>query len=133
MSAPTESSPSARLDKWLWALRLFKTRPLATAACKAGFVCVNELAAKPARDVHPGERITVKQGVILRRLVVLGAPKSRVSAKQVAEYCEDHTPPEEYEKARVLRVQHLLEREKGTGRPTKRDRRLIDDLLGGDE
>ena len=90
-------------------------------------------SAKPARDVHPGERITVKQGVILRRLVVLGAPKSRVSAKQVAEYCEDHTPPEEYEKARVLRVQHLLEREKGTGRPTKRDRRLIDDLLGGDE
>lgn len=132
MSAPTESPASARLDKWLWALRLFKTRPLATEACKAGFVFVNDLVAKPAREVHPGERIMVKQGLVLRSLVVLGAPKSRVAGKLVAFYCEDHTPPEEYEKARAQRVQHLLEREKGTGRPTKRDRRLIDELLGGD-
>jgi ribosome-associated heat shock protein Hsp15 len=132
VTAPSDSPSSARLDKWLWALRLFKTRPLATAACKAGFVTVNELVAKPARDVRPGERIGVRQGLVQRSLVVLGSPKGRVSAKQVKDYCEDHTPPGEFEKARTQRVQHLLEREKGTGRPTKRDRRLIDHLLGGD-
>ena len=93
---------------------------------------VNELVAKPARDVHPGERVVLRQGLVQRTLIVLGAPKSRVAAKLVKDFCEDRTPPEEYEKARLQRVQHLLEREKGSGRPTKRDRRLIDHLLEGD-
>jgi len=128
----TQSPPecTARLDKWLWAVRLFKSRALATDACRAGSVCINEHPVKPSRDVHPGEQIVVRMGLITRTLIVKGSPRSRVAAKLVPDFCEDRTPPEEFEKARVMKVQHLLEREKGSGRPTKRDRRKIDLLLG---
>ncbi|MBS0663884.1 MAG: RNA-binding S4 domain-containing protein [Verrucomicrobia bacterium] len=117
---------TARLDKWLWAVRLFRTRSLASAAIAAGSVKVDGRPAKPAREVHPGETITVRQGLILRTMRVVGVPASRVGAKQVAEYCTDLTPPEEFEKAREQRLQHFLAREKGSGRPTKRERREID-------
>jgi ribosome-associated heat shock protein Hsp15 len=120
----------ARLDKWLWAIRMFKTRALATDACRAGSVEVNALVAKPARDLHEGEQVTVKQGLVTRTLRVVGIPKSRVGAKLVATYCEDLTPPEEFEKAQKERLQHVLAREKGSGRPTKRERRDIDRLFG---
>lgn len=123
------AEPAGRLDKWLWAVRLFKTRSLAGDACRAGSVEVNELPAKPARDVRPGETVIVKQGVVRRTLRVVGVPRSRVGAKLVANFCTDLTPPEEWEKARVERLQHVLEREKGSGRPTKRDRRQVDRLF----
>jgi ribosome-associated heat shock protein Hsp15 len=89
-------------------------------------VSVNELPAKPARDVRPGEMVSVRLGLVLRTLRVLAVPRSRVGAKLLPEYCVDLTPPEEYEKARVKPIEHLLAREKGSGRPTKRDRRLLD-------
>ena len=117
---------SGRLDKWLWAVRVFKTRALATDACRAGGVTVNELTAKPARDVRPGEMVAVRQGLFTRTLRVVGIPRSRVGAKVLAEYCADLTPPEEFEKLRERSVQQVLAREKGSGRPTKRDRRLMD-------
>ncbi len=123
------AEPAGRLDKWLWAVRLFKTRSLAGDACRAGSVEVNELPAKPARDVRPGETVVVKQGVVRRTLRVVGVPRSRVGAKLVANFCTDLTPPEEWEKARVERLQHVLEREKGSGRPTKRDRRQVDRMF----
>ena len=107
-------------------MRVFKSRSLASDACRAGSVAVNEHPAKPARDVHPGETVTVKQGLVLRTLRVVDVPRSRVGPKLVANYCTDLTPKEELEKARANRIQHLLEREKGSGRPTKRDRRLMD-------
>ena len=119
----------ARLDKWLWAVRLFKTRALATDACRAGTVEINGQAAKPARDVHAGEIITVRQGLITRTLRVLGVPRSRVSAKLALDFCQDLTPAAEFEKQRQFRLQHVLAREKGSGRPTKRDRREIDRLF----
>jgi ribosome-associated heat shock protein Hsp15 len=122
-------SPGYRLDKWLWAVRVFKTRSLATDACRAGSVEINDLPAKPARDVHAGEHVVVQQGLVRRTLQVLGAPKSRVGAKLVPEFCLELTPPEEFEKAKSQPVQQLLAREKGSGRPTKRDRRLLDQLL----
>lgn len=125
----TEAAAVARLDKWLWAVRLFKTRSLATDACRAGSVTVNDQPAKPARDVRAGETIIVKQGIVTRTLRVLGLPRSRVGPKLVAEFCSDLTPSEEFEKAKEQRVQDLLAREKGSGRPTKRDRRLLDRLL----
>lgn len=125
----TLAAAGARLDKWLWAVRLFKTRSLATDACRAGSVAVNDLPAKPARDVHVGETVTVKQGLVLRTLRVVGMPRSRVAAKLVPDFCADLTPPEEWEKAKDQRVQNLLEREKGSGRPTKRDRRALERLL----
>ena len=119
-----------RIDKWLWAVRIFKTRTLATDACKAGSVEIGGLAVKPARDVHEGETITVKQGLVVRTLRVAGIPKSRVGAKLVAEYCDDQTPASEFEKVKAQRVQQVLARDKGAGRPTKRDRRLLDKLFG---
>lgn len=119
-----------RIDKWLWAVRLFKTRALATGACKAGSVEIGGHPVKPSRDVHAGETIRVKQGLILRTLRVVDIPRSRVGAKLVATYCEDLTPPSEFEKVKEQRVQQTLARAKGTGRPTKRDRRALDKLLG---
>lgn len=128
LSSPAESA--IRIDKWLWAVRLFRTRSLASDACRAGSVAINDQPAKPAREVRLGETITVRQGLILRTLRVLGVPRSRVGPKLVPTFCDDLTPPGEFEKAKANPLQHFLEREKGSGRPTKRDRRLIDQLLG---
>lgn len=127
-TAPSVSA--GRLDKWLWAVRIFRTRSLASDACRAGSVAVNEIPAKPARDIRPGETVTVRQGLVLRTLRVVDVPRSRVGPKLVAAYCTDLTPPSEIEQARQQAVQHFLAREKGSGRPTKRDRRLLDNLLG---
>ena len=132
LSVPADAS-AARLDKWLWAIRLFKSRRLAADACRAGSVAINNLTAKPARDVRLGELVTVRQGLIVRTLRVLGVPRSRIGARQVADFCTDLTPAAEFEKARERRVEQMLEREKGSGRPTKRERRLLARLLGPDE
>ncbi len=128
VSLPEETNP-ARLDKWLWGVRLYKTRALATAACRAGQVEISEIAAKPARTVRVGEIITVRQGVILRTVRVEAVPPSRMGAARAAEFCTDLTPPEEFQKAREMRVQQVLARDPGAGRPTKRDRRLRDKLF----
>ncbi|MCX6954864.1 MAG: S4 domain-containing protein [Verrucomicrobia bacterium] len=128
-STPAPDRSAARLDKWLWAMRVFKTRALATDACRAGSVAVNELVAKPAREVHAGEVVTVKQGLFTRTLRVVGVPKSRIGAKLLPEYCADLTPPEEYERLRERSVQQVLAREKGSGRPTKKERRVLDELF----
>lgn len=131
LTAPTELLLGAsRLDKWLWTVRLFKTRSLATDACRAGSVSVNGQAAKPSRDVRLGETIVVQQGLVTRTLHVRGFPPGRVGAKRVPSYCEEVTPPEEFEKGRTQPIQHLLAREKGSGRPTKRERRQLDRLFG---
>ncbi len=119
---------SMRIDKWLWCMRLFKTRALATAACRVGSVQIDDQPLKPAREVHAGELIKVKQGLVTRTLRVIAAPASRIAAKLVPEFCTDLTPPEEFEKLKTHRVQQILARDRGTGRPTKRDRRLLDQL-----
>lgn len=121
---------TARLDKWLWAVRLFKTRSLAAESIRAGAVSINDRPAKPAREVQAGETVVVQQGVVTRTLRVIGAPASRVGAKLVAQYCTDLTPPEEFEKLKASRVERVLARPKGSGRPTKRDRRELDRLFG---
>lgn len=127
--SPPTAPNVLRLDKWLWAVRIFRTRSLASDACRAGSVAVNDQPAKPSRDVRAGETVTVRQGLVLRTLRVAAVPRSRVGPKLVSEYCLDLTPPDEWEKARAQRVQQFLAREKGSGRPTKRDRRLLDRLL----
>ena len=85
-----------RLDKWLWSVRVFKTRTEATVACRAGKVLIGELEAKPGRDIHIGETVTVRVGVVTRTLKVAGLPRSRVGAKQLPEFLEDLTPAAEY-------------------------------------
>ena len=126
MTLPAAPAPEVRLDKWLWAVRLFKTRGLATEACAAGHVRVNGQRAKPGRTVHPGELIEAQVGEIRRTVRVLGALERRVGARAVAPYLEDLTPAEELSKPREPRVEPLFHRPKGAGRPTKRERRLLD-------
>jgi ribosome-associated heat shock protein Hsp15 len=120
---------AVRLDQWLWAVRLFKTRALSAAAIRAGSVEVNARPAKPAREVRAGETVTVRQGLILRTLRVVAAPPSRVGAKLVPQYCTDLTPASELEQVREQRMQQVRAREKGSGRPTKRERREVDRLF----
>jgi ribosome-associated heat shock protein Hsp15 len=123
------SVPDSRLDLWLWAVRLFKTRALATEACRAGEVEVGSLPAKPGRVVHAGELVRVRLGSMTRTLRVIATPRSRVGAKQVPEYCADLTPAAEFEKLRADRLQRVLARPEGSGRPTKRERREVDRLF----
>jgi ribosome-associated heat shock protein Hsp15 len=123
-----------RLDKLLWSLRIFKTRPLATAACRDGHVKIAEHEAKPGRNVHVGEILSIRSGGLTRTIKVVGMPKSRVGAKQLPEFMEDLTPPEEYERATQAAKEHSLARQQGElGRPTKKLRRDLARLLGFDE
>lgn len=130
MKVEAESLESGRLDKWLWAVRVFKTRPLATEACRAGGVRQARGVAKASHGVKLGEVFEVGNGLERRILLVKGVPKTRVGAALVENYCEDQTPPEIREAAKAKRETQPLKRERGSGRPTKRDRRLLDDLLG---
>ena len=117
-----------RIDKWLWSVRVFKTRSLATASCKAGVVKIGERRAKPSNEINLGDIIYVTKEGVLRTFKVLGLLEKRVGAKLVAEYVEDLTPKEEWE--RVRDYSKLGTRERGTGRPTKRDRREMDRFFG---
>ena len=116
----------ARLDRWLWAVRVFKTRPLATAACRRGGVEINGLAAKPGRPVHAGETVVIHQPLLTRTLRVVAVPKSRVGAKLLSGFFAELTPPAEFERQREWNLQHVLQRPAGAGRPTKRERRSLD-------
>ncbi len=130
---PTAEFPSDRLDKWLWKVRIFRQRGLATEACRSGSVEIGGQPAKPARDVRVGDVVAVRQGLVQRTLVVRGLPPNRVAAKALAAFLEDRTPPEEFAKANRPRVEQVLARAPGSGRPTKRDRRQLDELwLRGD-
>ncbi len=121
-----------RIDKWLWAVRVYKTRGLAADACRSDAVKFGEQPAKPSRDVRVGDLITVRQGVVTRTLKVVAVPRSRVGAALVPQYCTELTPPEEFDKARAQPVQHFLARERGAGRPTKKERRELDSLWNED-
>ncbi len=124
-----ETVVKARIDKWLWAVRLFKTRSLAAEAVKAGKVKVNGEAVKPAFEVYPGIVVTIPRGVIKYQYRVIHAIEKRVSAPLVKEHCEDITPEEERLKGTVLEYMPAAFREKGTGRPTKKERRDLDDWM----
>jgi ribosome-associated heat shock protein Hsp15 len=117
-----------RVDKWLWSVRVFKTRSLAIEACHAGHVKIGDQRVKPSRSVHPGETITAQVGEILRTVRVLALLEHRVGAAMVPQYLEDLTPPEELQKPREPVLVPLFQRPKGSGRPTKRDRRLLEQM-----
>jgi ribosome-associated heat shock protein Hsp15 len=117
-------SNEPRIDKWLWAVRLFKTRSLAASACRDGQVLIGGQRVKPARAVHVGEMLGVKVGGVQRTVRVLAFPPGRVGAKLVPEFMEDLTPAAEFEKAREAARLVQFTWPKGTGRPTKKNRRL---------
>ena len=120
-------SLNIRIDKWLWMVRLFKTRSMATDACNAGKIKMNGSNLKPSKEVKIDEVYTIRIGQLEKTIQVIGAPKSRVGAPLVPQYCLDLTPQEEYDRVKQLNMK-LEIREHGFGRPTKRDRRQIDYL-----
>ena len=117
---------SVRIDKWLWAVRLYKSRSLAIQACQAGHVKIGGHRIKPSRDVRAGEIITALAGRVLRTVKVMALLEQRVGAAKVSEFLEDLTPPEEYARARAESLSAPVQHRKGFGRPTKRQRRQIE-------
>ncbi|MDO6493014.1 MAG: RNA-binding S4 domain-containing protein [Cellulophaga sp.] len=116
-----------RIDKYLWCTRYFKTRNIATEACKKGHIKVNDKVVKPSRDVFPMDKITVRKNQINYQFTILDVPPNRVGAKLVDMYRKDTTPKEAFEHSDLLKYSKDYYRKKGTGRPTKKDRREIDD------
>jgi ribosome-associated heat shock protein Hsp15 len=125
------NDPAAvRIDKWLWAVRVYKTRSQATEACRQGRVSIGGQVVKPSRDARINDIISAKTGDITRTVKVLKTLEQRVGAQAAKEFAEDLTPPSEYEKRREPVLQPLFYRPKGTGRPTKKDRRQMEKFGG---
>ena len=118
----------ARIDKWLWAARIYKTRTLASAACKNGRITINGALAKPSRTVKVGDQVGVKKSPITYSFRVLQTIEKRVGAKLLPEVFENVTPPKQYELLEMNRISGFVDRARGTGRPTKKDRRALDDF-----
>ena len=117
-----------RIDKWLWAVRLFKTRTLATEECKKGRVTIDGISVKPSRIHKPGDIIKVRKNPVTYSYKVIAITGKRVGAKLVHEFSLDITPPEELKILEMKQLMGSFDRDRGTGRPTKKDRRDIDRL-----
>lgn len=120
-----------RLDRWLWAVRVYKTRSDAAEACRGSAVRLNGNIAKPSAKVRVGDTIVARTKALTRTLHVLALTQNRISAALVPEHLEDQTPESEHEKAREKRANAKVFSHKGSGRPTKKDRRDIEKLIGG--
>jgi ribosome-associated heat shock protein Hsp15 len=116
-----------RIDQYLWAVRYFKSRSIATKACKKGQIKVNDQVAKPSREVFPMDQITVRKEQVNLSLNVLDIPKSRVGAKLVDIYRVNTTPKDAFKQNELQNLAQDYYRQKGEGRPTKKDRRDLDD------
>ena len=122
-----------RIDKYLWSTRYYKTRNMAAEACKKGHVRINGKTAKPSREVYKQDEIIVRKNQINYELSVLDVPSSRVSAKLVDIYRKDTTPKEVFQNQELMQLNKKQYRQKGEGRPTKKERRDIDDYLDESE
>lgn len=121
-----------RIDKWIWAMRIFKTRTMATDECKKGRVTVgleNPVAAKPSRTIKVGDVINVKKPPITYSFRVKALTENRLGAKLVPEYLENITPKEQYDMLDVVRISGFVDRRKGLGRPTKREGRDLNKFV----
>lgn len=118
-----------RIDKWLWAVRLFKTRSDAAEACKSNRVTVNGATVKPAREVRVGEVVSVRRMPVVYSFRVLELVANRQPAREVPRYIEDVTPADELAKLEMARAGAFAVRDRGMGRPTKKERRDIEELL----
>ena len=119
----------ARIDKWLWAARIFKTRTLAADACKNGRVTIEGVNVKPSRMVKVGENVSVRKPPITYSFRILKTIEQRVGAKLLPEIYENVTAPEQYELLEMTRISGFVDRARGTGRPTKKDRRSLDAFI----
>ena len=115
-----------RIDKWMWATRIFKTRTIAVEACKKGRIAIKGVTIKPSRMIKEGDVIEVRKPPITYSFRVLKLIEKRIGAKLVAEYLENITPPQQYELLELGRISGFVNRARGTGRPTKKERRNLD-------
>ena len=118
---------AVRIDKYLWAVRVFKTRTMSTEACRKGKVSMDDMPAKPSRTVNAGDVIQVKKLPVVYSYRVLDPIEKRVGARIVEDFVENITPPEELLKLK-MQDDFFVKRDRGTGRPTKKERRLLDDI-----
>lgn len=118
-----------RIDKWLWAMRLFKTRSQASEECRKGKVTINGISVKPSRELKEGETIQLRRPPITRSYKVIALTENRLSAKLVPEYMIETTPASELEILEMQKNMSFFNRERGTGRPTKKERRDLDDFF----
>jgi ribosome-associated heat shock protein Hsp15 len=123
---------NSRIDKWLWMVRIFKSRSIAAEYIKKGRVFIKDIAVKPSKEIHVGDIIIVRKPPVSYSFKVVGFPKNRVGAKLVSEYLENITPQEELQKLDPNFMAFYGTRDKGTGRPTKKERRTIDSVLDAD-
>ena len=122
-----------RIDKWLWATRLFKTRSIAADACKKGRVFVRDTAVKPSAMIKVGDVVRVRKAPIALSFEVLALTQNRMGAKLVPEFLKNVTPPEEYEALELQKLSGFVDRAKGTGRPTKKERRDLEQFITPDD
>lgn len=121
-------SAEARLDKWLWAARIYKTRTLAADACKNGRITINGAQAKPSRTVKAGDKVGVKKPPVIYTFRVIQPIEKRVGAKLLPDILENITDPSQLEVLEMSKISGFIDRAKGTGRPTKKDRRALDEF-----
>ena len=119
-----------RIDKWLWAVRVFKTRTVASEACKKGRVLIGETVVKPSRSIRAGDVVQVRKPPVTYSYRVLALSDKRMGAKMVPQYMENVTPMEQYELLELNRIGGFVDRQRGTGRPTKKERRDLDQFSG---
>lgn len=120
---------TARIDKWLWAARIFKTRSIASDACKNGRVTIGGVNMKPSRSVKVGDVVSVKKPPVTYSFKVLKTIEQRVGAKLIPEIYENVTDPKQYELLEMSRISGFVDRARGTGRPTKKERRALDAIV----
>ncbi|MDR2118458.1 MAG: RNA-binding S4 domain-containing protein [Tannerellaceae bacterium] len=122
-----------RIDKWMWAVRLFKTRTIAMEACKKNRISVNDVLAKPSRMIRAGDVVQVRKPPVTYSFRVLQPADKRMGASLVPLYLENITPPEQYEILERNQLGGFVDRAKGTGRPTKKERRQLEEFIHGEE
>ena len=123
----------ARIDKWLWAARIFKTRSIAVDACKNGRVTIGGISVKPSHVVKAGEVVAVRKPPVTYSFKILKTIEQRVGAKLLPEIYENVTTPDQYELLEMNRISGFVDRARGTGRPTKKDRRAMDEFFNMEE
>ena len=121
-----------RIDKWLWAVRLFKTRTLAAEACKKGKITIDTVSVKPSRTIRVNDVIQIKKPPITYAFKVLAVTENRMGAKLVPSFMENGTSEEQYAILELSKISGFIDRDKGTGRPTKKDRRSLESFLDTD-
>ncbi len=119
-----------RIDKWLWAVRIFKTRTIAVEACKKGRVMIDDVTIKPSRNVRAGDVIQVRKPPVTYSFKVLALADKRMGAKMVPQFMENVTSPDQYELLELNKISGFVDRQRGTGRPTKKERRDLDQFAG---